>query len=177
MTTALQATKVTRNGVDITFDPVKYKKGKERKDRLYLGIDNIKDEDLPNIITWIGPELKDVIKKFMSQTCQAASQDAGEDDDDNPKDFDYQTFVTDMQELAVSSDTLEDMKTEKDEYLNQMTELFAVMNSADATPEKIVESQKEGYAISQKIKNLNSRIEKRSRKKKNVVAEGAAVPA
>lgn len=167
---------IERNGVVLTLPEKKKQAGKD-EGASYFAPDLIgKTEDetrskLLEYLDWYGvvKAAKDLQIKINS-TCMVIYKEASTDADGNTVELDIEKLKSDLAALETTSETMDDLKTAKEECINKMVDLFAKAESGDTG------ALQEAFGIRKEIQSLNKQIEKkqRTRKTKAEIAAEAA---
>jgi hypothetical protein len=171
---------VTRNktetnptGITLKFIPMAYKKGKRQKQgQFFFGPEPFPAtaEGLNLAVEWMSLDNAiDVINNYLKLTSQEASQDAGEDDQENVIPFDKQRFIKSMEDLSVSADTIDVLDEKITGYVDRMTELMDLLMTDDLV--KKAEFHKEAQNLKVKMKTAKEQKEKRSKRGKKAAEE------
>lgn len=164
----LDAVKVTRNDVELVFEPAKIKRG-DKKGSEYLGL-KVVDENYEQVGKWLGKDiLVSMYRGKVNQRLQSLFDEACTqivDGKEVAKPFDLEEFIELAKSFSARGETMEDIKNEIEDLTDELSNLDWSTGAVAAG---------RAQEIAEKIKSLRiARESKRRNREEKKPAEATA---
>lgn len=117
---------VKRNDVEVTFEPLQFKRSKDKKEHYYPGV-KVNSENLEKVLKWLDADhIISMIRGKMNQRFQGLFKEATtEPDGTTPKPFDVDEFRALAEQFSARGETISEINDEIAELNDELSNLAA----------------------------------------------------